>query len=70
MNLLRLTLGSVTIASTQIATGAARNARRVSRAFARAVAAHPDAALEVQTQRGWQPRRIVSRSGAFYTRCV
>lgn len=51
-----------------VATGSARNARRVTKEVATLAAMFPDARIEVLTKRGWEPRRIVKVGKSHYTR--
>lgn len=64
---LTATVAGVEVDSCLIHTGSHKSARRVPAAFARrALAAGAD--LVVETARGPQPRRLVLRSGRYYTR--
>jgi hypothetical protein len=55
-------------ATVRITTGSDRSARRVPARVAKMVG--PGAVVEVQTTRGWAPRRIVKIGGRYYTRVV
>lgn len=52
----------------RLATGSAKNARRVTKEVATLAAMFPDARIEVLTRKGWEPRRIVKVGKSHYTR--
>lgn len=61
-NLMHVFRGNHLIAATLITTGSAINARRVPSWIGRMVTGDPTIKVEVQTSRGWMPRRIASSS--------
>jgi len=70
MNTLKLVSPDGTdLAQCEIHTGSHKGARRVPARFARTVQFAPAGSrLEVQTSKGWQPRRVVLIGRNWYTR--
>lgn len=69
MNDLRILSGDEVIYEGTIATGSARDARKVSKTVAALYAL--GGRVEVRTSRGWEPRRVIQTSRwRYYTRTV
>lgn len=60
--------GYLPLIVTEIETGSAKNARRVTKLVAELALLNPDARVEVLTSKGWEPRRIVKVGKSYYTR--